>query len=147
MEDLVNLTNILTQIKKLCRDIIERTLNVMEDLKTADNDYVDDVIDRHPEVTPQKALALLRGAAESITYIPHLVVTQIDSFTKHLLQGDSILSENIGEYEYLAEVWYGDIYDTEGIEGLKLLLSDLKSKDNLDITEKVLTITEKNIRG
>lgn len=147
MERLKELTDLLSEIKSVSREIILETVKLMEELKDIDNDMVDEILEKYPREKPENVLRLLRGAADSISHDPHQIIKQIDTFTKYLLEGKEELVEHLSEYEYLAEVWYGDIYNNQdGITGLKELLKELRLISKNVNEDRLVQIAAKNIR-
>ena len=65
----------------------------------------------------------------------HLYFLQNDSYepekaaaTIYGFEGEEAIDEGEDEYPFLMEVWCGDIYEKEGLSGLKELAKDLKEQ-------------------
>jgi len=57
------------------------------------------------------------------------VKKEASSFTKSYEQGYDVLDKNIKQYPFLAEVWFGDVYDgKEESFAFETLLEELKTE-------------------
>lgn len=130
MQSLTDIHNVLAEILDTSNAILKLSVPVMRAVGDPDLSRNMAVAQLCQEsdggVQPEKALELLQEVALKLTLDAEAVRAQIDVFAKTFLQeGTSI--ETI-EQPFFKEVWYGDTYDKEGIEGLKALKADLKKQ-------------------
>jgi len=143
MEDLSKLTNLLNDIGKESKKILQTSLPILKELANEDNDIVDSVIDEHDGyISSDQACDFLRETTTQLTEDAQKVIREIDTFAKFLVRGETEFEEHEEDYPFLAQVWWGDTYPEDKIGGLNFLLEDLRKcseKMNTDyIIDRVL---------
>lgn len=128
MNRLNNLTRTLNSIEKYSREILSNTIPIMKDLEDPDNDLVEEVIESVDGATKQKVLKTLQDICLDLVEDSEKVVSEIESFSDAVVQGEEAIDEGEDEYPFMMEVWCGDIYEQEKLEGLRELALDLKEQ-------------------
>lgn len=128
MNRLNNLTKTLNSIEEYSREILSNTIPIMKELENPDNDLVEEVMESVEGITKQKALKTLRYICLDLVEDSEKVVSEIESFSDAVIQGEEAIDEGEEEYPFMMEVWCGDIYEQEKLEGLKELALDLKEQ-------------------
>jgi len=128
MNRLNNLTNILNTVEKYSRDILSKSIPIMKELEDPDNDLVEEIMESVKDVTKQKVLKTLQNICLDLIEDSEKVVSEIESFSDSVVQGEEAIDEGEDEYPFMMEVWCGDIYGQEKLSGLKELALDLKEQ-------------------
>jgi hypothetical protein len=125
-EKVVKLIQLLTIISN---EILAKMLPIMQILVDDDNDFVDEIV-YSTDMKDKKfvntwlqefSMAFISGAEN--------VKKEASSFTKSYEQGSDVLDKNIKQYPFLADVWFGDIYDgKEELSAFETLLEELKTE-------------------
>ena len=128
MNRLNNLTNTLNLIEKYSREIIAECIPIMEQLKDPESELVGEVLESVKDVSKPKALKTLQDICLDLVEDSEKIVKEIESFSDAVVQGEEAIDEGEDEYPFLMEVWCGDIYEKENLNGLKELAKDLKGQ-------------------
>jgi hypothetical protein len=82
-------------------------------------------------VTSDKIERYLRAKTLNIIDDSEKIIKEFDNFTSAVSNGKADIERNIKLYPFLAEVWYGDVFDgKEGIDALQHLI--FKLEDDLN---------------
>lgn len=123
------IVSITKSLKKTSIDVLREALPIMKVLLEDDNDLSDEII-HNLELPKEKLIAVnmyLRDYIENVISTAKLVRNEIDDFSESSIKGEEELEKNMKKYPMLAEVWYGDTYNKEGIPALKILLKELET--------------------
>lgn len=131
------LANVLTNIERVSEKIIQKNIDILSTLRDSDNDMVDEIIDNYPDMEIEEIITRLRETAYPLTRDAEKVMEEIQEFSDNVIQGEEILTNNSEKYPFLIEVWCGDTYEEEGIQGLQLLYEDLTRQKNI-VSEDVI---------
>lgn len=128
MERLTNLVETLSSLKEVSNAILSNMLPIMEEIAQDDNDATDEVVNR-ADVDKKDVDEYLQATTLEIITDAEIVKKEIDAFAEAAGEGKGEMEAKIASYPFLADVWYGDLYDgKEGIDALQSLLADLKSE-------------------
>jgi len=94
----------------------------MKNLETHENEFVDDILYELNDIDKDRALEVLQDISLEWIHDAEKVKKEINRFV--VVSGETY-SLNIDECPYFAQVWSGDFYDKEELEGLKALYDDL----------------------
>lgn len=149
MNRLNNLTKTLNSIEHYSREILSNTIPIMRELEDPDNDLVEEVVESNNGITKKNALETLRNICLELVEDSEKVVSELESFSDAVVQGEEAIDEGEEEYPFMMEVWCGDIYEKEKLEGLKELALDLKEQlqevDEDKIIEESIRKLGKNV--
>lgn len=125
----------MLDIKTSASDILKKLEPVMKNIKDPNNEIVVQGVKKYPEYTSN-----LQQAMQNVTvqWVKDAAATklEIDKFIKFTDEGFIF---NFDECPFIAEVWNGDAYDKQGLEGLQELKKDL-AKQFADINRENLFI-------
>lgn len=124
MNKLNQLTTLLNKINDHSSGIIDNVYPIIKELKKDDSELIEDLLD-DVDIEKSEGLKILRGLAVSLIEDATKITREIDSFTNAILQGDDIVENNVDNYPFLAEVWFGDLYGESDIEALQILEGDI----------------------
>lgn len=128
MEQLNSITETLNKVYKLSTNIIQRILPYMEEISEPDNDFIMNIKMSIPDISDSKAQEVLQRAAIQLSRDAKAVKREIGEFSSAILRlGRSLKDSNC---PYMKEVWYGDMYGEEGLDGLVQLKNDLQIQYN-----------------
>lgn len=149
MDRLKELTSLLSSIKTLSTKIIKKAVPVMKDLENDSSELVQDVIDDLGEKHPDEEDILERLRTSSLDRVAdaEAVMREIESFAEAINQGEEALDRCQDQYPFLFEVWYGDIYESGGIEGLKILRKNLTQQLSNTSEEKIIEDVINSLRS
>jgi CHASE3 domain sensor protein len=125
MQDLENLVEVLKNIKKHATKIGLKLVDVMEEVNDISSDAVSEVV-AVTECENSVAQTVLQDLTIAFVDDAQKVLNEIDEFANASHTG--AVSHTSTTYPFLAEVWYGDVYDDDGIKGLECLNKDLSDK-------------------
>lgn len=124
-EKLDELNSALKELKLKSTDLIVTMLPIMQEITEKDSDIVDE-ISYTTKAEKKEIITWLEKRMMHMTEDAEKVIKEIDVFTENLLKGQKELEKNSEEYPFLAEVWYGDIYNgKDEKEALLLLTKDI----------------------
>ena len=167
MEELVNLSNVLSNIKSVSKTIVEKSVSIMKEIESEQSEIVDDFLDALQEagsapfsgkrrfksdnqlekIDREAALILLQDASLELVKDAERVIEEIDTFVIHSV-GQITINSDPEKCPFLTEVWNGDIYDKTEIDGLIDLLEDLKIQlSNVTSEYLVSSTVEKQENG
>lgn len=127
MERLSTLVKTLTSLKKVSIDIISNMVPIMSEIAESGSEIIGEISDRTgADVTVVEEY--VQSLTLEIISDAEKVKAQIDAFALATESGPDNVDAKISSYPFLAEVWFGDIYEKDGIEALQILLGELKSE-------------------
>lgn len=126
MERLLAFTQTLQEINNTTKDIINEAYPILKELESDENDLINDFMEEFELNRRDSILVLAREFALSLVSDARAIQKEIDEFSDLITERNI---EQLAEYcPFLAEVWFGDMYECDGVEGLKILLSDLEEQ-------------------
>lgn len=134
MDRLQTLTRTLESIQRLAIKTIKEGLPLLHLLKKDQNDLVNDIYEylkeESPENYPEKEgiLEYCRERAMGMIEDAKAVKDEFEYFANAVVSGNESIEK--AECPFFHNVWFGDMYDVEGIESLKILLKELKAQNN-----------------
>ncbi len=127
MEALQGLAMIIEEIEKTSQQILAEGVDVLADQDEA----VDVILEMHEHLESDNVLFRVREATLELLTDAQKIQDEVEAFAKGLARGETI---NVAACPFLAEVWYGDMYDESQASGLALLKTDLEAQlDQLTI--------------
>ena len=141
MERLNQLTIALNVIRRLSYEIISTALPIMEELEKPDNELINELLEKKPNINPEAAMILLQQTSMLLVADAQIVNKEIESFSEAVIHGEDGLSEGETEYPFLLQVWYGDMYEKLEIEGLQAFATDLQGQLSIMDEDKILKDT------
>lgn len=131
---LEDLASSVRKLKKVALELVKGCIPIMQEIEDRHSDILSDFIEKYPPGThtPETAQALLREVSLDLSRDARHVIDEIDAFEKFIMKGQSSLQQNAEKYPFLAEVWFGDVYNVSKTAALRKLTSDMKNTlDNL----------------
>jgi hypothetical protein len=125
MENLKGLGKLLSEIKKISEEIMQRSLPIMHLVKYPNDEYVIKLMEEIPELESEQALSTLQDITVGWVNDADHAKDEIDIF---IIEETDSFRINVEGCPTLAEVWNGDAYDKAGIEGLREFRDDLKKQ-------------------
>lgn len=114
----------ISSLRTLSKRAIKTSLPFLRSLDTQKSIILKKFLKKSPNTPRDVALEKLQHLSLEALELPKLILSEIDMFEKNILSEEDLFN-NRSEYTYLAQVWYGDVYDVTGVESLKLLCLDL----------------------
>lgn len=143
MEKLQKLTETLASIKKISKDILENMLPIMDSITNKNCEIIEEVVYR-TKLDNKEVTEYVQDLTIEMIEDAECISKEIDKFAICVSKGKQKIRDNITEYPYLSDVWYGDTYD--GKDGVDALLELLKELQNTLITTNDNWIIEKCIK-
>ena len=126
MDHLVNLAGTLSSLKEVSNAILHDRLPIMSKISLSNN-IIDEVVAR-TGADANEVTDFIYAMTLEIIDKAEVVKKEIDAFVFAAGEGKSEIEKNIDAYPFLADVWFGDIYDgKEGVSAIQFLLRELKS--------------------
>ena len=126
MKRLSELVDVLSSLKKVSKQILKNMLPIMKEL-AIDNNYIVEEVSICSDAPIDVATEHLQATALNIISDAEIVKKEINAFAEIVELSQKDIKKNIQNYPFIAEVWFGDMFDgLEGIDALKKLLEDLK---------------------
>ncbi len=128
MNRLKNITNTLNSLKEASNANLSITLEILKVILQEDSQVIADIKEVVPGIDNETIFDSISTIVSELAEDSERVVNEIESFTENLLDGSETLDGNQQKYEFLYQVWSGDVYDDDRIKGMKLLEKDIKSQ-------------------
>jgi len=127
MDKLQKLTETLASIKSTSKNILENMLPIMDTISSPNCEIVEEIVYR-TNIDAKKVTDYSQDIAISLIDDAETISFEIDKFVNAVVKGKQKIRDNIDQYPYLGDVWYGDTYDgLSGIDALLELLKELKN--------------------
>ncbi len=144
METLHSLAYIVADLSRRSEEILKEGVDL---LKTADL-IVDQVLSIQTHLAKHQVKTAVREEIVGLLCDAQHTQNEIKTLARHLAKGDRV---NSTDCPFLSKVWYGDMYDETGHEGLHTLMDDLNKQYNFlvgnGIVEKISeNLQKKNMR-
>src|SRR5579862_4570881 len=149
MENLTAITKVIKNSKLKSEELLTKMLPIMEILVDTENEISKEIIynlttKKKDKITLIMVTEWAQEKTSTIINDAEVVKSEIDNFAKTINSGGSSsksLKKNMEEYPFLAEVWFGDVYDDKiGIDALKELLDGII--ENIDKADEDSIIQE-----
>lgn len=129
MSDSEKVIKLMLSLTDISNEILVKMLPIMQSLVEDDNDFVDEIVYSTDMKDKKFVNTWLQEFAVALISNAENVKKEESSFTKSYEQGPDILDKNIKQYPFLAEVWFGDVYDgKEELSSFETLLDELKTE-------------------
>lgn len=123
MQRHLQLSKILEYIEKAVTHIITECENISADVKE-NGDFVEDLVKVFPKASRDEIQTLVLDKINSYAALSIAVKAQLDPFVD-ALDAHSVENDESGTFDVLKEIWLGDTYGVDGINGLKELGKEL----------------------
>lgn len=146
MERLLRTTKLLTDIQNTAKSILLRSTEVIKDLYD-EGEIIEDVVDKSGTSADDETIAAEAcEIVETLAKDSKIVDRELPEFVEAFQKGEKFI-ESI-DSQFFLEVWFGDMYEKEGIEALEELRSELKqqlrSLNNKELTETLVSKFKNN---
>jgi hypothetical protein len=129
MSDSEKVVKLVSSLTAISNEILIKMLPIMQSLVDDDNDFVDEIVYSTDMKDKKFVNTWLQEFSVSLISNAENVKKEAGSFTKSYEQGSDVLDKNIKQYPFLAEVWFGDVYDgKEELSAFETLLEELKTE-------------------
>jgi hypothetical protein len=134
----------LEEIKVAAVNILKKLEPVMKNIKDANHEVVLQGTKKHPEYSVLAFQEAMSAVATEWIKDASAVKLEIDGFIK--LSDDGLPYIVFISCPFLTEVWNGDAYDKQGLDGLKALKADLLKQFNDINRENLFVLAAKKIK-
>nr|QBK85507.1 MAG: uncharacterized protein LCMAC101_00940 [Marseillevirus LCMAC101] len=138
MDRLNKLTETLNELSRLAKAIIQKLLPLMEEINEPGNDFIKNLKMKGCELTDAKATKLLQDAVIKLTEEAKSVQKELPIFSASVARIDKSLQE--AKCPFMKEVWYGDMYGSDELEGFLSLKLDLEKQLETADEDKILDL-------
>jgi len=147
MNNLNEMTKVINKIVDISNKNIKKALPLMKELENIDSDMVEEFMESVDEIGKQMALELLQDTVLGLVRDSETVIKEINNFSGSVIQGEEALEEGEEEYPFLMQVWCGDIYGKEKVDGLRELCQDLKEQQSKLNEESIIEYAIKQLKS
>ncbi len=124
MDKMIEFVKRVSAVKESANDIIKKMQPVRQKLDQANNEVVKAAIGKYPKHADDLPDALKR-VVDKWLVDAQSVIKEIDVFVKYTDAGFLL---NLDECPFLSEVWNGDTFDKQELDGLQALNLELKKQ-------------------
>ncbi len=125
MQDLKTLDEVCTKLKEVSSSIINKSLLLINEISIDDSDLYENfrMLINNDNMSDEDIDKCYNNALTDYISDAKKISSELDTFTRFILKK--------GSYDgFLLEIWSGDVYDSEGIDGLVEFLEELESQEN-----------------
>jgi hypothetical protein len=127
MTDEINI--ILSDIKNRSTSLLQKMLIIMREIdENGENSDMVQEIEYICNIDKKVVIKYLEDKTVNMVEDTEKISREIDIFSKIIMTDPEKLDEHINDCPFLASVWFGDSYDKDGPEALKMLIKDLKEQ-------------------
>lgn len=145
MEDLVQLVDVLSELKDVSYSILEKMVPIMNHISEEGNDIVGEIASRSDN-DDDTAREFVEDKTMNMVIDAETVSNEITDFAKAVRGGPDEIDANIEKFPFLAEVWYGDTYHgLEELIALKALLRELKTTEKYANEDWIIDSASKDL--
>ena len=138
MDHLNKLTETLNELSHIAKDIIQKLIPLMEEINEPSNDFITNLRIKGCELTDAQATKLLQNAVIKLTVDAKTVQRELPIFSMSISQFDKSLKD--ANCPFMKEVWYGDMYGNDDLEGFLSLKLDLEKQLATADEDKILEL-------
>ena len=138
MDRLNKLTETLNELSHIAREIIQKLLPLMEEINEPNNDFIANLKLKGCELTDAKATKLLQDAVIRLTVDAKTVQRELPAFSASIIRSNKSLKD--ANCPFMKEVWYGDMYGNDNLEGILYLKLDLEKQLEIADEDKILEL-------
>ena len=142
----LDLQFVLDRLKLTSVELLETALPIMQEMEDVDNDGVDVLVEHNRKLSEEVALELLQDVTLEMIEDAKQVNKEIEEFSVIVMSLEDEAELESVNTPFLNQVWSGDIYDANEINGLEALADDLQTQlDNMDLQKIVHRALEKSV--
>lgn len=127
MESFNRLHRVLSSLRSTSADIVNKAVSILEEIEDDDNELIENILDEVSssidEVQIVDSVARYIG---KITRDAKKVLSGLEDFATVVVEGERSIERTAPGF--FQQIWFGDMYDRSGVEGLEVLLEDLKQQ-------------------
>ena len=138
MDRLNKLTETLNELSHIAREIIQKLLPLMEEINEPKNDFIKNLELKGCELMDARATKLLQDAVIKLTVDAKTVQRELPIFSASIIRSNKSLKE--ANCPFMKEVWYGDMYGHDDLEGILSLKLDLEKQLQTANEDKILEL-------
>lgn len=138
MDRLNKLIETLNGLSSTAKAIIQKLIPLMEEINESPNDFITNLKMKGCELADPQATKLLQNAVIKLTVDAKTVQRELPIFSAAISQFDKSLNDV--NCPFMKEVWYGDMYGTDGLQGLLSLKLDLEKQLAVADEDKILEL-------
>jgi hypothetical protein len=138
MDRLNKLTETLNELFHVATAIIQKLLPLMEEINEPNNDFIRNLRIQGCELTDAKATKLLQEAVIKLTVDAKVIQRELPIFSSALARSTKVFKE--AKCPFMKEVWYGDMYGSDDLEGILSLKLDLEKQLATVDEDKILEL-------
>jgi hypothetical protein len=129
MDSIKDLSKHLSKSRKLSKQIIDYAIPIMKNIDNKDEDFLEDLNEKFPNVPTQKLFAIMKRTILELVRDPECLLKEVEEFSDILIKkGTEDIYAYVNKSPFLVGVWSGDVYDKDGIASLIDLNKDFKNK-------------------
>jgi hypothetical protein len=138
MDRLNKLAETLNELSHIARAIIQKLLPLMEEINEPNNDFIKNLKMKGCELTDVRATKLLQDAVINLTVDAKTVQRELHIFSSSIIRSGKSLKD--ANCPFMKEVWYGDTYGCDDLEGILSLKLDLEKQLQTADEDKILDL-------
>jgi len=139
MQRRVTLTKLLSFIDESSTKILEFCDNLKTEVHS-NGLFIDDLVRVFPNVPKENILKEIDDKLTGYVALPTLIKKELDPFVASLDDG-TVEEDESNTFAYMREVWLGDVYGVRGIDALKELAKELRTKAETEFNEETIIET------
>lgn len=142
---------VLDDLKNKSRVLIKKMLPIMKELDNhgVTSDIIDEV-NYCTQADKPKILEFLQTSILEMIKDAQHINTEINVFSNILQkEGEEGIDNNLktNTFPFLASVWFGDVYDKDGIEALNMLLLSVTENLKMAGDDELINLANKHFTG
>ena len=138
MDRLNKLTETLNELSHIAKEIIQKLLPLMEEINEPSNDFIANLRMKGCKLSDAQATKLLQNAVIQLTVDAKTVQRELPIFSMSISRIDKSLKD--ANCPFMKEVWYGDMYGNDDLEGFLSLKLDLEKQLETADEDKILEL-------
>lgn len=144
MERLNILVSTLNQINETSKSVVAKSIPIMKNLDVQGSSLVQEFVDLRPDIDETMASQHLKDKMLEVIRDAETVLKELPHFSNAILEGaGGEIERGQSNYPFLLQVWCGDMYDSDDIGGLNILLEELsKQADSINEEYIITSISE-----
>ena len=138
MESLAELHTTLRNVQDLAGKIISKGVEMMKDIADEESEIIEEISEHlnDDEISDDEIAEEVQDYLNFLIRDSETVCQDIGEFAKAVVQGDEAVYAI--DSTFFQQVWDGDMYDKNHVEGLKALGTDLQDQLKLLTDDKVV---------